>query len=110
LERGADPRPMAHLLGYVDQLLAAFTKQDRQEDEPKPQPPTAKPQTSFALLSERELEVLPLLAAGASNQEISERLVVSPNTVKPHVHNMFNKLGLNTRTQAVARARELGLL
>jgi LuxR family maltose regulon positive regulatory protein len=61
-------------------------------------------------LSERELEVLHLLASGASNYEIAEHLVVAVSTVKRHVGNIFSKLPVNNRTQAVARARELGLL
>ena len=61
-------------------------------------------------LSARELEVLALLATGKSNRAIAEELVVTLDTVKRHVTNLFNKLGVVNRTQAVARARELGLL
>jgi LuxR family transcriptional regulator, maltose regulon positive regulatory protein len=61
-------------------------------------------------LSARELEVLALLATGKPNRAIAEELVVSLDTVKRHVTNLFNKLGVANRTQAVARARELGLL
>ena len=61
-------------------------------------------------LSARELEVLALLATGKSNRAIAEELVVTVDTVKRHVTNLFNKLGVANRTQAVARARELGLL
>jgi LuxR family transcriptional regulator, maltose regulon positive regulatory protein len=61
-------------------------------------------------LSARELEVLQLLAGGAPNRAIAEELVVTLDTVKRHVSNLFNKLGVANRTQAVARARELGLL
>jgi len=60
--------------------------------------------------SPRELEVLALLAEGASNEEIARRLYVSLNTSKKHVANLMSKLGAANRTQAVARARELGLL
>jgi LuxR family maltose regulon positive regulatory protein len=58
----------------------------------------------------RELEVLGLLAAGASNRAIAEQLVVTQDTVKKHLSHLFDKLGVANRTQAVARARELGLL
>lgn len=61
-------------------------------------------------LSARELEVLRLLAGGSSNPEIAERLVISPHTAKRHVANILGKLGAATRTEAAARARELGLL
>lgn len=63
-----------------------------------------------APLSERELEVLRLIAAGCSNQEIAERLVLALGTVKRHTSNIFNKLDVDNRTAAVARARELDLL
>jgi LuxR family transcriptional regulator, maltose regulon positive regulatory protein len=61
-------------------------------------------------LTERELEVLRLLAAGAPNRAIAAQLVVTPETVKKHLSHLFDKLGAANRTQAVARARELGLL
>ena len=61
-------------------------------------------------LSARELEVLGLLAAGRPNQAIAEELVVTLETVKSHVAHILGKLGVANRTQAVARARELGLL
>jgi LuxR family maltose regulon positive regulatory protein len=61
-------------------------------------------------LSERELEVLGLHAAGRSNREIAEELVVALDTVKKHVSHVLDKLGAANRTQAVAHARELGLL
>jgi LuxR family maltose regulon positive regulatory protein len=61
-------------------------------------------------LSERELEVLGLIAEGLTNQEIATRLFLTLNTVKAHAHNIYGKLTVNNRTHAVARARELGLL
>ena len=61
-------------------------------------------------LSEREAEVLHLVAEGLSNQEIAERLVISITTVKTHVGNIFLKLGVTSRTQAIARAEASGLL
>jgi LuxR family maltose regulon positive regulatory protein len=60
--------------------------------------------------SERELEVLRLIAAGLSNQEIAERLVISPNTIKAHINKIYAKLDVSSRTQAIVRARELNLL
>jgi DNA-binding CsgD family transcriptional regulator len=61
-------------------------------------------------ISERELQVLELLAAGHSNKEIARRLDVSPNTVKTHVARLFEKLGAKRRTEAILRARELGMI
>jgi LuxR family transcriptional regulator, maltose regulon positive regulatory protein len=61
-------------------------------------------------LSERELEILRRVAAGYSNQEIANDLVVAVTTVKKHISNIFGKLSVGNRTQAVAKARELGLL
>ena len=61
-------------------------------------------------LSARELEVLGLLAVGKSNQQIADELVVVLDTVKKHVGHILGKLGAANRTQAVARARALGLL
>jgi len=59
-------------------------------------------------LSEQELRVLDLIVAGKSNREIAEELVISVGTAKWHVHNVLQKLGVNNRPQAIARARELG--
>ncbi len=61
-------------------------------------------------LSEREQDVLQLIAEGLSNREIASQLFISLSTVKGHTSNIFGKLGVNNRTQAVARARSLGLL
>jgi LuxR family maltose regulon positive regulatory protein len=61
-------------------------------------------------LSERELEVLALLAAGKSNRQIASELFVALSTVKTHINNIYGKLEVSNRTQAVWRARELGLL
>jgi len=61
-------------------------------------------------LSERELEVLQYIAEGLTNREIADRLYISLNTVKVHARNIYGKVNVNNRTQAVARARELGIL
>ncbi len=95
---------------YVARLLAAFA------DEPKAD--GGKPVTSHAALfnplneslSRRELEVLRLIAGGLSNQEICGRLFLALDTVKGHNRRIFEKLNVQSRTQAVARARELGLI
>ena len=61
-------------------------------------------------ISTREREVLELLATGRSNKEIARHLDVSPNTVKTHIAKLFEKLAVQRRTQAISRARELGIL
>jgi LuxR family maltose regulon positive regulatory protein len=122
LDEGA---PMARLLAqlqasrptvqsYVQALRAACHAQEQlrvagpavlsKEASPGPQHALVDP------LSEREVEVLRLLALGASNAEIAERLVVATSTVKYHVKNILAKLAVANRTQAAARAHELGLL
>lgn len=69
------------------------------------------PKAQAALgLSERELEVLHELAAGRSNKEIATHLHISPNTVKTHVARLFEKLDARRRTEAIRRARELGIV
>jgi LuxR family maltose regulon positive regulatory protein len=106
-ERALQP---AALLDYIDGLLAAF---DREENRPGSQEkPAARQATADAMvltaLSEREKEVLMLVARGASNQEIADRLVLSLATVKSHVNHIMNKLLAQNRLEAVSRAREMG--
>jgi DNA-binding NarL/FixJ family response regulator len=61
-------------------------------------------------LSPREQEILELIAAGLTNQEIADKLVISPETVKKHTGSIYGKLDVRSRTEAVARARVLDLL
>lgn len=78
---------------------------------PKARPFDGNPQAVAMLgISARELEVLGEIMAGRSNQEIAERLGVSLNTVKTHVARLLEKLGAKRRGDAVARARELGIV
>ncbi len=73
--------------------------------------PTGYPQAQAELgISGRELTVLHRLAAGRSNKEIARELRISPNTVKTHVARLFEKLEVRRRTEAIGRARELGIL
>lgn len=114
--------PMAELLrqaeshgiasDYITKLLTAFKAEKRSRAKigithPGPQIPT-RPLTEP--LSERELEILQLLAAGLSNQEIARKLVISVGTAKTHVHNIISKLNVSDRVKAIVRARELDLL
>lgn len=87
---------------YAARLLAEFERSDGVP--PEEQQPLVEP------LSARELEVLRLMADGYSNQAIAVRLVVALGTVKAHTASLYRKLGVNSRTQAVARSRELALL
>src|SRR5919112_187393 len=95
---------------YTGKLLAAFEAEGRRDsdDSPRPTPPASQPLAEP--LSDRELEVLRLIAQGLSNREIGERLFLAIITVKGHNRNIFRKLQVRRRTEAVARARELGLL
>jgi LuxR family maltose regulon positive regulatory protein len=109
--------PMARLLSEAadrgitpdctGRLLAAFDAGER-KSEGEPHQPPARSLTEP--LSRRELEVLRLIAQGLSNREISERLFIALMTVKGHNRRIFAKLMVGRRTEAVARARELGLL
>ena len=104
--------------GYIRTLLATI-KQERLwrelpeehyllaplvEESEEPVEPLLEP------LSEREIEILRLVAAGLPNRAIAEHIVVSAGTVKVHLHNIHKKLNVHNRTEAVARARDLRLL
>ena len=96
---------------YLDTLLSAFSPVLLQEHEAEQLASHGSiRQGLLDPLSPRELEVLHLLARGASNQEIAEELVVTLDTVKRHMSNILSKLGASNRRQAVSRAREHGLL
>ncbi len=87
---------------YTGKLLAAF--------EAEKQPTSSSSQPLVEPLSQRELEVLHLIAQGLSNREICERLFLALDTVKGHNRRIYGKLQVKRRTEAVARARELGLV
>ena len=96
---------------YAYTLLDAFSPPYTIESIPSPiENPKSKIQNLVEPLSERELEVLRLIADGLSNQEIADSLIIAEGTVKKHIHNIFGKLAVRRRTQVVLRARELGLL
>ena len=87
---------------YAGRLLATFPA--TAADEAREAQPLVEP------LTERELEVLALLAEGLTNREIGQTLVIAKGTVKAHAASIYGKLDVHNRTSAVARARELGLL
>ena len=112
--------PMAQLLSeaaahgmmpdYIGKLLAVFEAEEQKSEDRSYLPSAPPAQSLIEPLSQRELEVLQLIAQGLSNREISERLFLALNTVKGHNRKIFDKLQVQRRTEAVARARELGLL
>jgi len=110
--------PMARLLyealsrgiapDYVRRLLAAFP--DTEPEQTDPTEFSAPKCEWIEPLSDREIEVLKLVAAGLTNKEIATRLYLSLNTIKVHTRNINGKLGVKNRMQAAARARALGIL
>jgi LuxR family maltose regulon positive regulatory protein len=90
--------------GYTRRLLAALSPEPEQPSPSIPQSVLVEP------LSERELEVLQHIAEGFTNQEIADRLYLSLYTVKAHARSIYDKLDAHSRTQVVARARDLGIL
>jgi LuxR family maltose regulon positive regulatory protein len=92
---------------YTDELLAAFEAEKQTSTD---RSALSSAQSLIETLSQRELDVLRLIAEGLSNQEICERLFLALDTVKGHNRRIFNKLQVQRRTEAIARARELGLI
>jgi len=119
-------QPMADLLNrlieqnvavdYVGKLLAAFRGEERRpvpdaSDSERAQPSSSSTEMwRVELLTQREQEILSLLAQGLSNKEIAAERFISPETVKRHVYNIYQKLDVHSRTSALAKATELGLL
>jgi LuxR family maltose regulon positive regulatory protein len=111
-------RKSQKLIGYVEKLLAAFAPAAAQPSATLA--PALHSGASAAIssqqssivepLSERELDVLKLLATELSGPEIADRLSVSLNTVRTHTKNIYSKLGVNSRRAAIRRAEEVGLL
>ena len=91
--------------GYAGRLLKHFALET-----PRPAGVASRQVPGIEALSDREVEVLSLVAEGRSNAEIATELYLSVGTVKAHVHHIFGKLLVRNRSQAVARARELHLL
>ena len=105
---GQRSSPDRILLDYVKKLLAAFGTSSNQN---MSQPSGLKPSNIHVEpLSERELEVLRLIVAGCSNREIADRLVIAVSTVKWYVNVIYSKLQVESRTKAIARARELNIV
>jgi len=121
INRQSPEQTQRRLLTYIDQLLAVFDPAPPTiADTPSPRSPTIhdpKSLTSGGIiqnlvepLTRRELEVLHLLAQGLSNQEIADQLIVAKSTLRTHINNLYGKLAVENRLQAVIRSQELGLL
>ncbi len=91
-------------------VLASFSSAPIESAVTTPATPAFVGGSDVVPLTEREREILALLARGASNREISEALYIAGGTVKNHLSNILGKLGVRDRTQAALKARELGLL
>ena len=127
--------PMADLLNrlikknvavdFIEKLLASFGDDETKpspdaadHESPSPPPPISRhqvspsprPQPLVEPLTHRELDILDLLAQRLQNKEIADKLFISPETVKTHLNNIYQKLGTSNRRQAVERAEELGIL
>ena len=112
--------PMARLLSeasargimpdYTGKLLAAFEAEAHKSEDESYLSPAPSDRLYVEPLSQRELEVLRLIAQGLSNREIGERLFLALDTVKGHNRRIFGKLSVQRRTEAVARARSLDIL
>lgn len=96
--------------GYMTDYINEILRVEEAPSRPTPEA-TVKIGSSVGLmepLSEREMEVLQLIAQGCSNQDIAQKLIVAVSTVKTHINNIYGKLGVRTRTQALARVGEIG--
>jgi DNA-binding NarL/FixJ family response regulator len=114
LLKGADPQEVLNVIRAVAEGQALFgpaiaTRLLNYFRELGARPASAETLTPFPELTERELEILRLIAQGLNNQEIAQKFVLSPKTVRNHITNIFSKLQVADRAQAIVRAREAGL-
>ncbi|NMB89031.1 MAG: hypothetical protein GYA17_11780 [Chloroflexi bacterium] len=98
--------------GLIEQVRSLFNLAPGNSGEKPAQPPDSRPDQGGLAepLTARELDVLRLVDQGLTNPEIAEKLVLAPSTVKTHINNLYSKLGVQTRVQAINQARTLGLL
>ena len=114
LLKGADPQEVLSVIRAVAEGQALFGPAIAMRlmnyfRELSLRPSSPQLHTSFPELTERELEVLRLISQGLNNQEIAQKLVLSPKTVRNHITNIFSKLQVADRAQAIVRAREAGV-
>ncbi len=114
LLKGADPKEVLNVIRAVAEGQALFgpaiaTRLMNFFKELSLKPVAAQSKTSFPELTERELEILRLISQGLNNSEITQKLVLSPKTVRNHITNIFSKLQVADRAQAIVRAREEGV-
>jgi DNA-binding NarL/FixJ family response regulator len=114
LLKGANPGEMLHVIRAVAEGQALFgpaiaSRLMRYFQDLSAVPASQFAGTPFAELTEREIEVLRLISQGYNNQEIAQKLVISPKTVRNHITNIFSKLQVADRAQAIVRARQAGL-
>ena len=98
-------------VGYIGQILAAFREDERAVGPEVADQPIASPRQPLVdPLTHRELDVLDLLAQRLSNKEIADKLFISAETVKGHLRNIYQKLEVKKRREAVEKAKNLGIL
>ena len=112
--KGADPQEVLSVIRAVAEGQALFGSAIAARllnyfKELGTKPSLPRTGTDFQELTERELEVLRLISQGLNNQEIAHKLFLSPKTVRNHITNIFSKLQVADRAQAIVRAREAGL-
>lgn len=114
LLKGADPKEVLSVIRAVAEGQALFgpaiaTRLMNFFKELTLKPAAAQSKSAFPELTERELEILRLISQGLNNSEIANKLVLSPKTVRNHITNIFSKLQVADRAQAIVRAREEGV-
>jgi DNA-binding NarL/FixJ family response regulator len=114
LLKGADPQEVLSVIRAVAEGQALFgpaiaTRLMNFFRELRLKPAAVQGSANFPELTERELEILRLISQGLNNSEITQKLVLSPKTVRNHITNIFSKLQVADRAQAIVRAREEGV-
>jgi ATP/maltotriose-dependent transcriptional regulator MalT len=109
LKRFAKQKPD---LKYTERILAAFSneKTGMEQDVSDEHRSFLANQALVEPLTNREIEILLILPIGLSNHEMAERLYISPETVKKHLYNIYQKYDVKNRQQAIARAKSLGIM